>query len=112
MEAVLFQFNDIDRAEIEKTNHLFLRNDVWGSLYEEVTFALYAAVLRPGDTAVDCGANKGEHTAAMSRYCGELGRVFAFEAAPEMMLQARERNEKNNNIVFLSKRCGTKQARS
>jgi FkbM family methyltransferase len=100
MEALLFQFNDIDRAEIEKTNHLFLRNDVWGSLYEEVTFALYAAVLRPGDTAVDCGVHKGEHTAAMSRYCGELGRVFAFEAAPEMVQKARERNESNKNIVF------------
>ncbi len=36
----------------------------------------------------------------MSRYCGAAGRVFAFEAAPEMMLQARERNEQNNNIVF------------
>jgi FkbM family methyltransferase len=99
-EALLSQFNEIDRAEIEKMNYLFLKNDVWGSLYEEVTFALYAAVLRPGDAAVDCGANMGEHTAAMSRYCGEAGRVFAFEAAPEMMQKARERNESNKNIAF------------
>jgi tRNA A58 N-methylase Trm61 len=76
-------------------------NDVWGFLYEEVSFALYAAILRPGDTAVDSGANKGEHMAAMSRYCGEAGRVFAFEAAPEMMQKARELNESNKNIVFL-----------
>jgi FkbM family methyltransferase len=37
------------------------------------------AALRPGDTALDVGANLGAFTVAMARAVGEEGRVLAFE---------------------------------
>lgn len=41
--------------------------------------ALLSSWLRPGDTAVDVGANLGTLTLAMARSVGETGRVIAFE---------------------------------
>ena len=39
--------------------------------------------LRPGDSAIDVGANIGYFSAAMARAVGAHGRIFAFEAVPE-----------------------------
>jgi FkbM family methyltransferase len=41
------------------------------------------AVLRPGDTFVDVGANLGLHTLAAARVVGSTGRVVCFEPFPE-----------------------------
>lgn len=38
--------------------------------------------LRPGDTALDVGANVGHYTCRMSQLAGPGGRVFAFEPVP------------------------------
>ena len=43
---------------------------------------LPAALLEPGDTAVDIGANLGCHTVEMSACVGGTGRVLAFEPQP------------------------------
>lgn len=40
---------------------------------------LFSEVLRPGDTALDVGANVGAHTICMAKLVGPGGRVFAFE---------------------------------
>lgn len=39
--------------------------------------------LKPGDWALDIGANMGSYTVAMSRLVGEHGRVIALEPIPE-----------------------------
>lgn len=39
-----------------------------------------SSLLQPGDVAVDCNANVGKVTVAMSRAVGDLGGVFAFES--------------------------------
>ena len=41
-------------------------------------------VLRPGDVAIDCGANIGIVALQMARCVGETGRVHAFEPQPDL----------------------------
>ncbi|WP_262692934.1 FkbM family methyltransferase [Kordiimonas aestuarii] len=51
-----------------------------GPLYEDIVLGLYAAILKPGDIAVDVGAHDGHHTFPMSSIVGPQGHVFAVEA--------------------------------
>jgi FkbM family methyltransferase len=48
--------------------------------YSESEVNVLRAFLRPGDTALDVGANIGDLTVPMSRFVGEKGRVYAFES--------------------------------
>ena len=51
--------------------------------YEVAETLFCESVLRPGDVAVDIGANIGLYTLLFSRLVGEEGRVYAFEPAAE-----------------------------
>ena len=62
-----------------------------GRLFEDVTTAIYTAWLRPGDTAIDCGANLGHHTRRLAEVVGEAGTVWAIEAVPGLVARL-ERN--------------------
>lgn len=108
------RINESDLAEINRINEFFIHRDRWGALFEEITFSLYSAVLGEGDNAADCGANHGEHTNAMSRLCGTRGRVFSFEAAPEMMKATKHLNRGSENVTFIGdalwNRSGEKMA--
>ncbi|PND29543.1 FkbM family methyltransferase [Sinorhizobium sp. M4_45] len=84
-------------------NAYFVHRDRFGDLFEEITFAIYTAVLGNGDCAVDCGVNKGDHTRALMRACGLNGHVFAFEAAPQMMEIAKKNNPLRETISFIDK---------
>ncbi len=55
------------------------RAGVWDPHVE----ACIRSVLRPGQTAIDVGANAGYLTAVMAQCVGPAGRVFAFEPVPE-----------------------------
>lgn len=57
------------------TRHFLVKN----SYCEPEVVHLMARVLRPGDFAIDAGANIGFFTMVMSRLVGEHGRVIAFE---------------------------------
>ena len=48
--------------------------------YSELEVAILRAFLRPGDTALDIGANIGDLTLPMARIVGETGRVYAVES--------------------------------
>lgn len=51
-------------------------------IYGEFSFAetlFFDQILRPGDVALDLGANIGAHTVHMARLVGPSGRVLAFE---------------------------------
>ncbi len=52
--------------------------DVYGE-YSEGELALFRDLLRPGDVAVDVGANIGALTIGMARMVGPTGAVIAFE---------------------------------
>ncbi len=45
--------------------------------------ACVRAILRPGQTAIDVGANLGYFTAVLAQCVGPAGRVWAFEPVPE-----------------------------
>jgi len=47
--------------------------------FERSTAAALRKLLRPGDVAMDIGANVGSHTLGMAKSVGDGGRVFAFE---------------------------------
>jgi FkbM family methyltransferase len=57
--------------------------DIYGE-YAEQEATLFARLLRPGDVAVDAGANIGGLAVAMARQVGPRGRVHAFEPQPHV----------------------------
>jgi len=48
--------------------------------YSEAEVRVIRSFVRPGDTAIDIGANIGDLTLPMSLYAGETGRVYAIES--------------------------------
>lgn len=52
------------------------------NIFETIIAGLYRAVLRPGDLAVDGGANEGMHAFPLAELVGPSGRVLAFEPIP------------------------------
>ena len=70
-----------------------------GLIYEPFELELIARFLRPGDCAVDVGANIGLHTLAMSEACGPAGRVLALEPDPDNLRLCRRNiaiNDRHN----------------
>lgn len=55
---------------------------VEGGLWDVEAFAVYAALLRPGDVFVDVGANIGGHAVVAAALVGREGRVVACEPDP------------------------------
>jgi FkbM family methyltransferase len=74
---------------------------------------LAQSVLRPGDLAVDAGANKGAYLYWLRRAVGADGRVIAFEPQPALAgyLEAVRTWQRWNNVeirpVALSSKAGT-----
>ncbi len=62
-----------------------------GEFFERSIEAIYSHLLRPGDTAIDCGANRGRHTFPLSRCVGQSGRVIGVEAVPDLASALRQR---------------------
>jgi hypothetical protein len=56
--------------------------DVLGE-YSESEVRLFSALVRPGDTVLDVGANIGAHSVALASFVGPAGRVHAFEPGAE-----------------------------
>ena len=47
--------------------------------FEPETVKAYSAIVKPGQTVLDIGANIGAHTLPLAGLVGEAGKVFAFE---------------------------------
>lgn len=76
------------------------RQNVFDIAVSEVAWRL----LRPGDIAVDVGANIGYMTSFFAKRVGPSGRVEAFEPHPQIFLRLEsnvERNSASVNIVRL-----------
>jgi FkbM family methyltransferase len=58
--------------------------------YDTSEFELIPKLVKPGDTAIDVGANAGLYSVLLSRACGPTGRVWSFEPAPETYWRLRE----------------------
>jgi tRNA G37 N-methylase Trm5 len=48
--------------------------------YSEAEVRIIRSFVRPGDAAIDVGANIGDLTLPMSRFAGDTGRVYAVES--------------------------------
>ncbi|MCU1242653.1 MAG: putative methyltransferase [Candidatus Acidoferrum typicum] len=58
--------------------------------YDVAEFQAVPRLARPGNIAIDVGANVGLYTVLLSRLCGPEGRVWAFEPVPETYWRLRE----------------------
>lgn len=63
------------------------------NVFEDIIAGIYRAVLRPGDLAVDGGANRGLHSFPMAELVGPAGQVVGFEPIP--WLAETLRNERS-----------------
>jgi FkbM family methyltransferase len=66
----------------------------FGDLDSKITWVL-GRILRPGDTALDIGANLGVYTLIMARAVGASGSIHAFEPNPQVcatLLETLARN--------------------
>ncbi|MCF7962257.1 MAG: FkbM family methyltransferase [Pirellula sp.] len=68
-----------------------------GDLDPKLT-AIASRVLRPGDVALDIGANLGVMTVLFSRLVGPAGRVLAFEPNPRVLERTRQTTAKLSNV--------------
>jgi FkbM family methyltransferase len=64
--------------------------------------------LRPGDTALDIGANVGHYACRMSELVGPTGRVIAFEPVPATFaaLTANGKHFRHPNVTLLNAAVG------
>ncbi len=69
-----------------------------GDFFEDIIKAVYSAILRPGDLAVDCGASGGLHTVPLSELVGPSGRVVAVEAISDLAAGLARRGFPNVDI--------------
>lgn len=68
-----------------------LGRSLWeAGIYDIATSEVIARLLRPGDLALDVGANVGYITALMGRRAGPDGRVVAFEPHPDLFRLLQE----------------------
>jgi FkbM family methyltransferase len=71
---------------------------------DEKEYALLDSVLRPGDWALDIGANVGHYTMRMAELVGHSGRVIALEPVPDTfaLLAANARLFAHANVSLLN----------
>jgi len=81
-----------------------LRLSVRG-IYEPLETELVQKEVRPGDVAVDVGANIGYYTLILARCVGPSGHVFAFEPCPENFVLLKKNVEVNGyrNVTLVQK---------
>ncbi len=60
------------------------------NIFEAIIAGLYRAILRPGDLAVDGGANHGLHSFPLAELVGPSGQVLAFEPIPALAETLRQ----------------------
>jgi FkbM family methyltransferase len=73
----------------------------FSGLYEPNVTKLFKALIAPGDTVIDGGANIGYFSLLSSQYVGETGTVHAFEPVPSTFRALQRNIELNHrgNIV-------------
>jgi FkbM family methyltransferase len=59
------------------------RHYFWGQYYDRPNRLLIEALLRPGDTYIDIGANIGIYSLLASQIVGPTGHVYCFEPHPQ-----------------------------
>lgn len=84
-------------------------NTGFAALYsgnERANQRVYAAIVRPGDTVVDAGANWGVHALYLARLVGSSGSVHAFEPHPQVGEELRWHIDRNGLKQVTVHTCG------
>ena len=84
----------------------------WLGHYEAPKQDLLSALVRPGDFAIDVGANAGFFTLALARLAGPGGRVIAIEPLAENVAALRRHVAMNalDNVVVVQAACADAHA--
>ena len=85
-----------------------------GRWYDLSTQLLIQELVKPGDTVVDVGANRGMFALMASRLVGDQGRVLCFEPNPSCAKLLEDEVATNNihNIVVFRAALGSKRENS
>jgi FkbM family methyltransferase len=88
-----------------------VRGAVRFDLYERSAIRFVRSYLRPGDVAVDVGANLGAYTITMAEAVGRAGKVWAFEPMAEAFSLLRRNTARFSQVelhqIALSNRIET-----
>jgi FkbM family methyltransferase len=98
-----------DAADLSLTPDLALTGT-----FDPPLCAFISRWLRPGDTAVDVGANIGAQTLLMARTVGQTGRVLAYEANPHTAALLRDNvsvNYRNDWVEVREQAAWSEQTR-
>ena len=81
--------------------------------YEKLEFQLIKALVQPGMTFVDVGANIGIHSVIASRLIGEKGYVYSFEPEPTnfALLKANLLRNGCTNVTAVNVAVGDKRSK-
>ncbi len=73
-------------------------------VYDQIIREVYTNILEPGDTAIDVGANTGNHTLPMVRKVAPQGKIIVFEPITANLIRLNKRLEasglKDNVQIF------------
>lgn len=85
-----------------------------GEFLEHVIEKIYSRILRPGDSAIDCGANRGRHTFPIHQSVTPGGMVVGIEALPQLAakLLDRIRDEQVTGIAIVNQAIGSGKGRT
>lgn len=77
--------------------------------YAPITEYVYhlAQILRPGDTAIDIGANLGYYSRTLSKLVGSGGKVYSVEPVPPILAVLRHNLRGCTNVEILPYALGT-----
>jgi FkbM family methyltransferase len=89
--------------------HRFLGKFSTLSEFEPELTAALAEKIESGSTVVDIGANIGIHSRLMSRLCGSLGRVIAFEPDPRNIKYLVANTVGCDNVTVVGAAVGAKE---
>lgn len=90
-----------------------IASDILSGAWNEPETDLAALALRPGETAIDVGANFGMFTWHLSKAVGPAGRVFSFEPLPftARVFRAVTGRLALENVTFFDQGCSDKAGR-
>lgn len=90
-----------------------IASDIVTGAWNEPETDLVSLALRPGETAVDVGANFGMFTWHLSKAVGPEGKVFAFEPLPftAKVFSSVTRRLALTNVTFFNRGCSDRPGR-
>ena len=102
----------LPRAAYQRLLAYSKARDFTSGRFREPELDLIEPLVRPGDTAVDVGANHGMWTLALSAAAGQSGRVYSFEPVPFTfgVLSAVAQRGAMANVTLVNKGCSDREA--